>query len=322
MVRLGHADFAATVEPFRDEVVAHCYRMLGSLHDAEDIVQQTWVRAWKAWPRFEARLDDEQRSVRAWLYRIATNRCLTVLGRDQRRRELPAEMTPAAESAQELLWLEPLPDSRIAFAERLDPADRLVARESIELAFVAALQRMPPKQRAVLVLREVLGYSAAEVADLLDISVAAVNSAMQRSVAQRSSLRHAEPVSTADRDDVARRYAAAWEAGDVDAIVAMLTEDARYSMPPLPEWYSGRDAIRAWLLDGPLRTRWRFVRSDANGAPAFATYMWDGERYLQMGLDVLTVRNGSVAEIVSFLSSDFADLGLPRSFRGDSPPPR
>lgn len=315
------ADFLAAVEPFRPEVTAHCYRMLGSLADADDIVQQTWERAWKAWPSFEPRLDDESRSIRAWLYRIATNRCLTLVGRQHRRRELPTDMTAHADST-EVLWLEPLPDSRLGVSDRLDPADRALARESVRLAFVAALQRMPARRRAVLLMREVLGYSAAEVAGMLDMSVAAVNSALQRSVAQRRLLDDTGADSLADHDEVARRYAAAWEAGDVDAIVSMLTDDARYSMPPLPEWYDGRAAIRGFLLGGPLRTRWRFVRRDANGSPAFATYMWDGASYVQMGLDVLTVRDAAVAEVVSFLAADFADLGLPRALPEESPPPR
>lgn len=311
MAPSGDAEFEAAVEPFRAEVVAHCYRMLGSLADAEDVVQESWLRAWKAWPRFTPNLDDERRSVRAWLHRIATNRCLSLLGGKQRKRELPTEMTPGA-AAQEVLWLEPLPDSRIAYADRLAPAERVVARESLELAFVAALQRMPAKQRAVLLLREVLGYSAAEVAELLDTTVPAVNSAMQRSVAQRQLLARDERVPSVEIDDIARRYAAAWESGDVNAIVSMLAEDAHYSMPPWPEWFAGRESIRGFLRDGPLRSPWRFVRTGANGMLTFATYMWDGSSFGQKGLDVLTVRDGVISEVVSFLDADFPDFGLPR----------
>ncbi len=296
------AAFADAVEPLRGELVAHCYRMLGSLADAEDVVQETWLRAWKAWPRFEPQDDDATRAVRAWLHRIATNRCLTFLGR-ARRRELP--------TAQELLWPEPLPDSRMSYADRLDPAEQVVAWESVELAFLVALQQLPARQRAVLLLREVVGYSAAEVADLLDTTVASVNSALQRARAGRgqwTTPRRSDPGETAL---VARRYAAAWEAGDVDAIVAMLADDARYSMPPLPEWYAGGPAIRDFLLAGPLAHRWRFLPARANGMPAFATYRWTGDAYTPMGLDVLTVRDGRVGEVVSFLDADFASFGLP-----------
>jgi RNA polymerase sigma-70 factor (TIGR02960 family) len=297
------AEFAAAVTPFRGEVTAHCYRMLGSLTDAEDVVQETWLRAWQAWAGFRPRSDDRGRSVRAWLYRIATNRCLTFLGRAARR-ELPTTA-----EAQEVRWLEPLPDDRMAYADRLDPAERLVAWESVELAFLAALQHLPPRQRAALLLREVLGYSAAETAGLLDTSVAAVNSALQRARVVRE--RPVPDRGAPGTAEVARRYADAWEAGDVETIVAMLADDARFSMPPLPEWYAGRAAIREFLLTGPLTNRWRFLPARANGMPAFATYQWDGAAYTPMGLDVLTIRDGAVHEVVSFLEADFADFGLP-----------
>jgi RNA polymerase sigma-70 factor (TIGR02960 family) len=306
----AEAAFASAVGPFRGEVTAHCYRMLGSLADAEDVVQETWLRAWKAWPGFEPATDDRERSVRAWLYRIATNRCLTFLGRAGRR-ELPTAMTPGAAASQEVLWLEPLPDSRMAYTDRLDPAERVVAWESVGLAFLVALQELPARQRAVLLLREVLGFSAAEVAGQLDTTVAAVNSALQRARTLRERLRAEPSPAAAGTAELARRYADAWEAGDVDAIVAMLAEDARYSMPPLPEWYAGRAAIREFLVTGPLAWRWRFLPARANGMPAFATYYWDGTAYVPMGLDVLTVRGRAVSEVVSFLDADFTDFGLP-----------
>jgi RNA polymerase sigma-70 factor (TIGR02960 family) len=305
------AEFTAAVAPFRGEVTAHCYRMLGSLVDAEDVVQETWLRAWQAWPGFRPRLDDRERSVRAWLYKIATNRCLSFLGRAARR-ELPTAVTPA--EAQEVRWLEPLPDGLMSYADHLDPAERLVAWESVELAFLVALQHLPPRQRAALLMREVLGYSAAETADLLDTSVASVNSALQRARVVRD--RPAADRTTAT-SDLARRYAAAWEAGDVDAIVAMLAEDARFSMPPLPQWYAGRDAIREFLVTGPLTERWRFLPTSANGMPAFATYSWDGTAYVPMGLDVLTVRGGVVQEVVSFLEADFSRFGRPTRIEGE-----
>lgn len=297
------AEFTAAVGPFRGEVTAHCYRMLGSLTDAEDVVQETWLRAWQAWPGFRPRSDDRGRSVRAWLYKIATNRCLTFLGRAARR-ELPTTA-----EAQEVRWLEPLPDDRMAHADQLDPAERLVAWESVELAFLVALQHLPARQRAALLLREVLGYSAAETAGLLDTSVASVNSALQRARMPRG--RPAPARDAAGTAEIARRYAAAWEAGDIDTIVGMLAEDARFSMPPLPEWYAGRSAIRGFLLAGPLAYRWRFLPARANGMPAFATYHWDGTAYTPMGLDVLAIRDGAVQEVVSFLDADFAAFGLP-----------
>jgi len=205
-----------------------------------------------------------------------------------------------------------------------------VARESIELAFVAALQHLPARQRAVLLLREVLDYSAAETADLLDTTVAAVNSTLQRArrtrdehLAGDTSGRTGPGTDThADTDTdtdtgtirtVARRYAAAWEAGDVDAVVALLTDDIAYSMPPLPEYYVGRDPVRAFLVDGPLRSRWRFLPARANGALAFGTFLWDEaeQAYLPGGLDLLRLRAGLVAEVISFLDADFAAFGLP-----------
>jgi RNA polymerase sigma-70 factor (ECF subfamily) len=289
--------------------------MLGSLADAEDVVQDSLVRAWRGWGVFEPRHDDPRRSVRGWLYKISTNRCLTFLGRAQRR-ELPADLSPDV-SPEQVRWLEPLPDGRMSFTEGLDPAEKLVAWESIELSFLVALQRLPATQRAVLLLREVLGFSAAEVAVQLDMSVASVNSALQRSRASRVEMLPLPKADDAYVADVARRYAAAWEAGDVDAIVALVTKDAKYSMPPLHEWYVGRSAIRKFLVDGPLRSRWRFLPTRANGRPAFATFMWDDNAaaFVPKGLDVLAVGADGVAEVVSFLDADFTDFGLPDQLR-------
>jgi RNA polymerase sigma-70 factor (TIGR02960 family) len=283
--------FADLVSPLRAELHAHCYRMLGSVHDADDALQETLVRAWRAIDRL-----DDPANVRPWLFRIATNRCLTLLtGRS--RRELPVD------ASADPVWLEPYPS----------PETQTVARESIELTFVAAVQRLSARQRAVLLLRDVLGFSAREVADQLDTSVAAVNSTMQRA-------RKALPAVTAQPElpeatvrEVARRYAAAWEAGDVDGIVGMLTEDARYSMPPLPGWYSGRPAIRDWLLEpgGPLSYRWRFLPTAANGQLAFGTYRWAPEEgvFVPGGLDLLRLRPDGVAEVVSFLDADCTGEG-------------
>ncbi|WP_051581347.1 sigma-70 family RNA polymerase sigma factor [Pseudonocardia acaciae] len=292
--------FERLVAPYRGELLAHCYRMLGSLHDAEDAVQESLVRAWRGIGGL-----DERGFVRAWLYRIATNRCLTALER-RGRRELPVDLAPGTPTA-EVSWLEPYPSAESGY----------LAREGVELAFVAALQRLTATHRAVLILREVLGFSAREVAEQLDTSTASVNSALQRARAAIGSASQTQRAVLRELGDeavgeIVRRWSEAWHAGDVDAIVAMLTDDARYSMPPVPEWYAGKDDIRAFLLRGPMRVRWRFLPTTANGQLAFGTYRWDdGERrYLPGGLDVLTVRGGRVAEVTAFLTADLTRFGL------------
>jgi RNA polymerase sigma-70 factor (TIGR02960 family) len=302
--RSGDADsFERLVGPYRSELLAHCYRMLGSRHDAEDAVQESLLRAWRSIGGL-----DERGHVRAWLYKIATNRCLTAIERHGRR-ELPFDV-PLGTPESEISWLEPYPDRT--------PEASYLERETIELAFIAALQHLSAPQRAVLILREVLGFSAGEVADLLDTSTAAVNSAMQRArkvidtndVSQQSVLRD---LGATGVQAIATRWMDAWQAGDVDAIVAMLSDDARFSMPPLPEWYRGPADIRAFLTDGPLESPWRFLPTTANGQLAFGTYMWDAgaDAYMPGGLDVLTLRNDRVTEIVAFLTADFPSFGLP-----------
>jgi RNA polymerase sigma-70 factor, ECF subfamily len=302
--RAGDASaFEELVAPYRAELRTHCYLMLGSLHDAEDAVQESLVRAWRSVGSL-----DERGFVRAWLYKIATNRCLTAIGQ-RGRRELPVDVTPGT-PATEISWLEPYPG--------ISPEERYLARESVELAFAAALQHLSAMQRAALILREVLGFSAAEVAGQLGTSIASVNSALQRArkaigsaaPTQQSVLRDLGDAAVAD---VVTRWADAWQAGDVDAIVAMLAADARYSMPPLPVWYRGKDEIRAFLLRGPLRSRWRFLPTTANGQLAFGTYMWDDAAgaYVPGGLDVLTLLDGRVAEITAFLTADLTRFGLP-----------
>jgi RNA polymerase sigma-70 factor (ECF subfamily) len=302
--RSGDADaFETLVAPHRPELQAHCYRMLGSLHDAEDAVQESLVRAWRGIGGL-----DERGFVRAWLYKIATNRCLTALER-RGRRELPADLR-AGPPAGDIEWLEPYPDP--------SPEAAVLARESVELAFVAALQHLSGVQRAVLILRDVLGFSAAEVAGQLDTSSAAVNSALQRArrvidsgaPTQQAVLRELGDAATAA---LVTRWADAWQAGDVEAIIALLADDARYSMPPHPEWYRGRRDIRAFLVGGPLQSQWRFRPTTANGQLAFGTYLWDeaAGQFVPGGLDVLTIRSGLVSEVTAFLTADLTRFGLP-----------
>jgi RNA polymerase sigma-70 factor (TIGR02960 family) len=294
----------STVESLRAELHAHCYRMLGSVHDADDALQETMVRAWKGLGGLA-----DPGAVRPWLYRIATNRCLTMLSH-RSRRELPTDLGPGSPAA-EVAWLGPYPEHRPG------PEAEAIARESVEVAFVAAIHHLPARQRAVLLLREVLGFSAREVAAQLDTTAASVNSALQRA---RAALDERSPRATqratlhALGDDavraLARRYADAWHAGDVDAIVAMLAEDARYSMPPLPRWYAGRVDIGGFLAEA-VPWGWRFLPTRANGQLAFGTYRWDAGKYVPGGLDVLSLRGAEVVEVVSFLDADLTMFGLP-----------
>ncbi|MFI5710524.1 sigma-70 family RNA polymerase sigma factor [Kribbella sp. NPDC051620] len=299
--------FGELFGPLRGELHAHCYRMLGSDHDAEDCVQETLVRAWSSLQRFEGD------SVRPWLYKIATNRCLTLIER-RGRRELPTDLSAPSTEA---VWIEPYPSARMAWTAQLTPEARVLALEGVELAFVASLQQLSALQRAVLLLRDVLAFAASEVAELLDTTVAAVNSALQRArkvvgsaPTQQATLASLGEAATRE---LGRRYLSAWEAGDVEAIVSLLTEDAKYSMPPLPVWFEGVDGIRGFLLDGPLKQQWKFVPCQANGQLAFGTYMLEDGRYVPKGLDLLALRGPAIAEVVSFLEADFAEFGLPLS---------
>lgn len=305
--------FTRLVEPYRRELHQHCYRMLGSVHDADDVVQETLLRAWSSIGRFDGR-----RPVRPWLYKIATNRCLTALA-SRRRRELPTDLSPGTVSAPRTEWLEPYPDVHLGVAA-LGPEARVLARERVELAFVAALQQLSALQRAVLVLREVLRFSAREVADLLDTSVAAVNSALQRA---RAVLRRRLPARSQQRElaelggevhALAARYAAAWEASDVDGVVAMLAADVRLEMPPIVTWYDGLPAVRAALAAGPLTHRWRLLPTWANGQLAFGCYRWYERRgrFVGEGVNVLTVRDGRITAITAFLVPDLQPYGLPQ----------
>jgi RNA polymerase sigma-70 factor, ECF subfamily len=313
-------DFLRQADPYRRELLAHCYRMVGSVHDAEDLVQETFLRAWRGYDRFEGRS-----SLRTWLHTIATRACLTALeGRD--RRPLPTGLGAPGSDADDALveradvpWLEPVPDARVGAADRADPAVVVAGTQSLRLALIAALQVLPPRQRAVLVLREVLQWRAAEVADLLGTTTAAVNSALQRARAQLEQAAPeedeiVEPGSAGERR-VLDRFVKAFEDKDIGAIVTLFTEDAVWEMPPYASWYRGPENI-ARLIDvhcpaqGPGDMR--LVPTQANGQPAFGLYMRDGDVYRPFNLPVLTVTPGGVSHVVSFFDTRlFGVFGLP-----------
>ncbi|RKN40668.1 sigma-70 family RNA polymerase sigma factor [Micromonospora endolithica] len=302
---------ASRLEPFRIELTGYCYRMLGSGFEAEDAVQETLLRAWRSYDRYDA----GRASLRTWLYRIATNVCLDLL-RGARRRALPVDLGAPAfagpglgEPASERVFVQPVPES-LVLPTAVDPAEQAIRRETIRLAFVAALQHLPPRQRAVLILRDVLCWSTEEVADLLDTSVPAVTSVLQRA---RSTLRAVDvpagepwrPSDPAQRDLLAR-YCAAFERHDVAALVALLHEDATMSMPPMRWWIRGRDRIRAALSapDAPCAGA-RLVPVAANGTPAFwQTRPGPDGVHLPFGLVVLDLHDGLVTGITTHLDVD------------------
>jgi RNA polymerase sigma-70 factor, ECF subfamily len=316
-------DLLEAIEHNRKDLHAHCYRMLGSLHDAEDALQDTLLRAWRSVGRFEGRS-----SLRTWLYTIATNTCLTAIAR-RPARALPVDYGPAAdphdggsEPLAESTWIEPYPDDELGLSTGLAaPAARYERRESVELAFVAALQHLAPRPRAVLMLREVLGFSARETAEALETTVASVNSALQRArktVEERMPSLSQQATLRALGDDrmraIVEEYSDALERGDVGAVVAMLTEDATWSMPPLPEWYAGHEAIVGFLEEGPIRQRWRHIATNANGQLAVGCYMWrdDAGAYAAQVIDVLTLRGDRIAAITAFIDASlFPTFGLP-----------
>ena len=290
------AAFTRLVAPHRAGLLAHCYRMLGSAHDAEDALQDALLRAWRGLPRFEGRS-----SLRSWLYSIATNVCLRALER-RGRRFLPQDGAPAGE----VRWLEPFPDAELR-DERPTPEARYEERESVELAFVAALQHLSPRQRAVLVLRDVLGFAPAEIASSLDASPAAVYSALQRAhatVEQKRPERSQQVTLRALGDErlreVTQRYMAAWESADVPGLLSLLTDDASFAMPPLPQWFRGRAAIGAFLREGPFsRPRWRLEPAQLNGQLSFTYLEQDGTPH---AVDVLDLApDGRIATITAFL---------------------
>ena len=314
--------FARLVEPHRAELHAHCYRMLGSVHDAEDALQDAMLRAWRGLAGFEGRS-----SLRSWLYKIATNTCLDVIAR-RPKRVLPVDYGPPADPHEgpgeplvESVWVEPYPDEKLGLEDGYAaPEARYEERESVELAFIVALQHLPPNQRAVLILREVLGFSARETAETLETTTASINSALQRarkSVEERVPEQSQQATLRALGDERVREivdsYVDAWQREDIDAVVAMLTEDAAFAMPPMSAWFRGTDDLKAFLAGWPLsgRWRWRPLRARANGQEALAFYSWDEEagRYLPFALNVLTLRGERISEVTAFITRSTEDPG-------------
>jgi RNA polymerase sigma-70 factor, ECF subfamily len=312
-------EFLLKAEPHRRELLAHCYRMTGSLHDAEDLVQETYLRAWKAYSGFKG-----QSSLRTWLYRIATNTCLTALDSRQRR-PLPTGLgAPSSDpvddiaARDEVPWLEPLPDQ---YNDPADPSSIVGTRESIRLAFVAALQHLSPRQRAVLVLRDVLQWKAAEVGDAIGASTAAVNSLLQRARAQLEAVGPSEDDELAEPDspetkDLLDRYIAAFENYDIDKLVELFTADAVWEMPPFDGWYQGPKNIVLLSkthcpAEGPGDMR--FIRTTANGQPAAALYMINRETgaHEPFQMHVLAINQDGVSHVVAFHMTSFEKFGLP-----------
>jgi RNA polymerase sigma-70 factor (ECF subfamily) len=328
--RRGDEDaFARLVEPYRSQLHAHCYRMLGSVQDAEDALQDTLLRAWRGLSRFEGRS-----SLRSWLYRIATNVCLNLIER-RPKRVLPIDYGPAAdphdgpgEPLVESVWVEPYPDERLGVEDGFAaPEARYEERESVELAFVAALQHLPPLQRAVLILREVLGFSGGEVAEALDSTPASVYSALQRAhkaveqrLPEQSQQQTLRSLGDEGLREIVGNYVDAWERGDVDAVAAMLAEDATIAMPPMATWFRGREAVSIFLARRPLSggQSWRIVPTRANGQLAFGHYLLDEEAgaHIAHHVVVLTLEGSRVGDMTAFLLPHVLPyFGLPARIR-------
>ncbi|MFB4317792.1 sigma-70 family RNA polymerase sigma factor [Actinomadura sp. 21ATH] len=311
-------EFTRLTDPYRDELLKLCYRMVGSVHDAEDIVQETYLRAWRSYGTFAGRS-----SLRTWLYRIATNACLRA-AEQASRRPLPSDLSgpandPAApaEPRWDMPWLQPFP-ARVPDEAR-DPAEVIADRASLRLALIAALQVLPPRQRAVLILRDVLMWRAAEVAELLDTTVASVNSLLQRARTQlnglpRPDLKLAEPTEDRQRE-LLRRYVTAFEKADIDALTQTLAQEATFEMPPIPTWFAGREAIARFLAPRlPAPGQARFVRVGANGQPGVAIYLATRHGdWRAHALHVLAVSPAGIERLVAFMdSSVFSLFGLPQ----------
>ncbi|MDF5756433.1 sigma-70 family RNA polymerase sigma factor [Spongiactinospora sp. TRM90649] len=325
------AAFTRLVAPLRAELHAHCYRMLGSPHDADDALQDALLRAWRALGRFEGR-----GSLRSWLYTVATRTCLdTVAARG--RRALPMDLGPSSDHAvvgdvplTDIAWLAPYPGTGLGDGPA-SPDARYEQREAVELAFVATLQHLPGNQRAALLLFEVLGFSAAEIATMMDTSTASVNSALQRAraivgtkITSPSQQRTLRKIGDTRLAEIVGDYSAALERRDADALLALLTEDVTWSMPPLGHWYRGREAVTDFVVRVPMTHcgAWRHLPLTANGQPAVAAYMWDDTAgaHLPWSINVLTLRDDLIAEVTSFVGLAHFDLfGLPKSLEAVPP---
>jgi RNA polymerase sigma-70 factor, ECF subfamily len=312
--REGDEDaYRALVEPHRAELHAHCYRMLGSVHDAEDALQEALLRAWRGLPAFEGRS-----STRSWLYTIATNTSLRLIER-RGRRVLPADRPLDDEDP---LWIEPYSDAGLGDGHAA-PEARYEQRESVELAFIAALQHLPARQRAALILREVLGFSAQEVADALQTTVPSVNSALQRArrtlderLPERSQQTTLRALGDERTREIVQGYVDALERADVGAVLAMLAHDASWSMPPIPESYRGHDAIAGFLREGPFTVQWRHLPTRVNGQLAVGCYIRDEDsgRYDAHVIDVLTLDGTTITAVTSFVDrAVFARFRLPQA---------
>jgi RNA polymerase sigma-70 factor (ECF subfamily) len=321
------ANFAIQADAFRRELLVHCYQMLGSVHDAEDLVQETMLRAWRARERF----DERRASLRTWLYRIATNACLNALA-SRRRRPLPSALGQSSEDpeqplarAPEVPWLQPFPDALFG-ADDDDPAGLIAARERLRLALVAAWQQLPPRQRATLILCDVLDFSAAEVAVMLETTTAAVNSALQRARARLRTLsiveEQLEEPTDAERRALLDRYVVAFEDADVAALQRLLTEDAVLEMPPLLNWFAGRELCGRFFarLFAEVGRDWRLLRTAANGQPACAAYARSEDgAYHARAIQVLSLTSGGIRRGVVFGDPNlFALFDLPLRLEADA----